>query len=86
MFQSAPAFVGRENRELSLEAVLHTAVSIRSRLCGAGELFVSRQIEPGTHVSIRSRLCGAGERGGFRPGWRLGQVSIRSRLCGAGEL
>ena len=36
-------------------------VSIRSRLCEAGERLTLGDLFPETYVSIRSRLCEAGE-------------------------
>ena len=83
-FQSAPAFVGRENGGIG-------NYMLYSQLFQSAPAFVGRENIQCTfnkrcsHVSIRSRLCGAGERGSTHC-QRLGcQVSIRSRLCGAGE-
>ena len=59
-FQSAPAFIGRENGQRRGE-YRSDLVSIRSRLYQAGELASRRCCRAEFRVSIRSRLYQAGE-------------------------
>jgi len=70
-FQSAPAFVGRENIDDPKNRVIVMMVSIRSRLCGAGERALAYRAIRGVVFQSAPAFVGReNRRGGFVGSWK----------------
>jgi len=75
-FQSAPAFVGRENYRSAGRLLRYRAVSIRSRLCGAGEQH--RYLIPVAHFLFQSAPAFVGRENAITHDQQLTQISFQS--------